>query len=153
RPSCRPTSSLRNSIRPASPAWSCLMFAPLVRVPAGNRRGASLDPTELPRLVESEPPRTRHELRARYGGVPVDLKEAGDERGRVLTLAIRGEQKSPRHGHDNLVVDHLDDEANAFRHDRPPFGMTNSARAPHVPSRRKIIGAQFVDVGAFVSTW
>lgn len=69
--------------------------------------------------------------------MPVIVDEARDERSCVLALAIRGEEKSPRHGHDNLVVDHLDDEATAFRHNRSPFGMTNSAPLPDVPSPRE----------------
>jgi hypothetical protein len=39
--------------------------------------------------------------------VPVIVDEPRDERSCVLTLAIRGEEKSPRHGHDN----HLDPTA------------------------------------------
>jgi hypothetical protein len=51
--------------------------------------------------------------------VSVILQEMCGERGHALPLTISCQKKRPGHCHDDLIVNHFDDESRAFRHDRP----------------------------------
>jgi hypothetical protein len=65
--------------------------------------------------------------------MPVVAHESPDQGCHTLALAIRRDEQRSRHSNDNLVVDHLDDEANVFHHGRPHLARPNAIRLAEVP--------------------
>jgi len=50
--------------------------------------------------------------------VSIILQKMSGERSHTLPLTISCQKKCPGHCHDDLIVNHFDDESRAFPHDR-----------------------------------